>query len=150
MTAEQHNRDWSISGAGMALVSALLFGITTPLAKALLTGGHPLLIAGLLYAGSGLGLTLLILAQDRGRFSLGLARSDRPWLAATVVFGGVLGPAWLMFGLAHAEAAATSLLLNLEAVFTALMAWIWFREATSRRVVWGFVLIFVGSVAAEE
>jgi drug/metabolite transporter (DMT)-like permease len=147
MTAKHENRRWALSGAGAALCSALLFGVTTPLAKQLLTGANPLLIAGLLYAGSGLGLTLLILIQDRARFSLGLARPDRPWLAAAVLSGGVLAPALLMFGLSHADAAAASLLLNLEAVFTAVMAWVFFREATSRRVVWGFALIFAGSLA---
>ncbi len=133
-------------GAGAALLAALLFGVTTPLAKQLLTGANPLLIAGLLYVGSGLGLTLLILVQDRGRFVLGLPRSDRPWLAAAILFGGLLGPALLMFGLSRADAAAVSLLLNLEAVFTAVIAWVVFREATSRRVVSGFVLIFIGSL----
>lgn len=122
----------ALSGAGATLVSALLFSITTPLAKQLLSGANPLLIAGLLYAGSGLGLTLLILAQDRGHFALGLAPSDLPWLAAAVASGGVLAPALLMFGLARGGAAAASLLLNLESVFTAVMAWVFCREATSR------------------
>lgn len=147
MTAEHHSHPGSLSGASAALLSALLFGLTTPLAKQLLTDTHPLLIAGLLYAGSGLGLTMLILVQDRGQFTLGLARSDRPWLAAAVASGGVLAPALLMFGLSRADAGVASLLLNLEAVFTAVMAWVFFREPTSRRVVWGFVLIFVGSLA---
>src|SRR3954467_15570869 len=101
MTAEHHSQHGLLSGATTALLSALLFGVTTPLAKQLLTQTHPLLIAGLLYAGSGLGLTLLILVQDRGQFTLGLARPDRPWLVAAVVFGGVLAPALLMFGLSR-------------------------------------------------
>jgi drug/metabolite transporter (DMT)-like permease len=146
MTGNHDDHGWSLSGSGAALVSALLFGVTTPLAKQLLTGANPLLIAGLLYAGSGLGLTLMILFQDRGHFTLGLARHDRPWLMAAVASGGVLAPALLMFGLSRADAAAASLLLNLEAVFTAVIAWIFFREATSRRVVLGFAVIFVGSL----
>ena len=73
----------ALSGAGAALVSALLFGITTPVAKQLLVGTSPLLIAGLLYAGSGLGLTLLTTVQERGRLAMGLARADWPWLART-------------------------------------------------------------------
>ena len=77
MTGNHDDHGWSLSGSGAALVSALLFGVTTPLAKQLLTGANPLLIAGLLYAGSGLGLTLMILFQDRGHFTLGLARRDR-------------------------------------------------------------------------
>ncbi len=147
MTTQHRSHGGSLSDAGAALLSALLFGITTPLAKHLLTEVPPLLIAGLLYAGSGLGLTLLILVQDRRRFSLGLARSDTPWLVAAIASGGIVAPALLMFGLARADAAAASLLLNLEVVFTALMAWLFFREATSRRVVLGFVAICVGSLA---
>ncbi len=128
------------------MLSAALFGIATPIAKLLLTDTQPLLIAGLLYAGSGLGLTALILVQSRGRFELGVAKADQPWLVAAVVSGGIVAPALLMFGLAHADAAAASLLLNLEAVFTALIAWLVFKEATSRRIVMGFVAICVGSV----
>ena len=133
-------------GALPALCSAFLFGVTTPLAKALLVSAHPLVTAGLLYLGSGLGLTLWILVQDHGRFSAGVPRSDWPWLTGTVMCGGVAAPALLMYGLAQADAATAALLLNLEVVFTALIAWIAFTEATSRRVVAGFVAIFVGSV----
>lgn len=146
MTVHHSHHEGALLGAGAALLSALLFGITTPLARQLLVGARPLLIAGLLYAGSGLGLTLLILMQDRGHVSLRLARSDRPWLAAAVVSGGVVAPGLLMSGLARADATAASLLLNLEAVFTAVMAWLCFREATSRRAVLGFVAIFAGSL----
>ena len=144
MQHHSHGARWSCAAA--ALVSALLFGITTPLAKQLLSDAHPLSVAGLLYLGSGLGLTGLILVQDRGRFALGLTPAERPWLAAAVAVGGMAAPALLMFGLARADAAAASLLLNLEAVFTAVLAWIFFQEATSRRVILGFAAIFVGSI----
>jgi drug/metabolite transporter (DMT)-like permease len=140
------NDRWSPSGSAAALISALLFGITTPVAKQLLAGANPLLIAGLLYAGSGVGLTVMMLAQDRGHVTLGLGPRDRPWLIGAVVSGGVLAPALLMFGLSRADAAAASLLLNLEVVFTAAIAWIAFREATNRRVVLGFAFIFAGSL----
>jgi drug/metabolite transporter (DMT)-like permease len=143
---KSHHGGPDIPPAGAALVSALLFGITTPLAKQLLEGTHPLLVAGLLYAGSGLGLTVLILIQERGRLGIGLMRSDLRWFAASVAAGGVLAPALLMFGLSRADAATSSLLLNLEVVFTAVIAWVVFREATSRRVVLGFLAIFIGSI----
>src|SRR5579871_5012382 len=116
MSASHPVRAWAGSGTTAALLSAALFGLTTPLAKSLLVDTHPLLMAGLLYAGSGVGLTLLMLIQDRGHFRLGLAPSDRPWLAAAVACGGVCAPALLMFGLSRADAAAASLLLNLEVV----------------------------------
>jgi drug/metabolite transporter (DMT)-like permease len=131
----------------VALVSAFLFGITTPIAKQLLGGGvHPLLVAGLLYLGSGIGVTALRLIQDRGWSPIGLAKGDWPWLASATLVGGILAPALLMMGLAHADAASASLLLNLEVVFTAVLAWMVFREPAGSRVVLGLVAIFAGGL----
>lgn len=135
-----------LSGIAPALASAVLFGITTPIAKQLLQGADPILIAGLLYLGSGIGLTLLRVIADRGWRPSGLSRTDWPWLAAATLAGGVVAPALLMIGLRRSDAAAASLLLNLEAVFSAVLAWVVFREATSRRVVLGFVAIFCGGL----
>jgi drug/metabolite transporter (DMT)-like permease len=129
-----------------ALGSALLFGVTTPIAKHLLSTESPWLTAGLLYLGSGIGLTLWRLIQDRGWAPSGLQRDDWPWLASAIVSGGVLAPGLLMLGLARTDAAEASLLLNLEAVFGAALAWIVFREATSRRIVLGFFAICIASV----
>jgi drug/metabolite transporter (DMT)-like permease len=129
-----------------ALASALLFGITTPIAKQLLVGTQPLLIAGLLYLGSGVGVSLLRLVQDRGWSSTGLAPRDWPWLALTTLVGGIIAPALLMLGLARADAASASLLLNLEVVFTAALAWLVFREPANSRVVWGLAAIFTGGL----
>ena len=134
-----------LTGTAAALGSALLFGVTTPLAKLLLDPASPLLVAGLLYLGSGAGLALWILVRERGR-PPPVARADWPWLAAAVASGGVLAPALLMTGLSRASAASASLLLNLEAVFTALLAWVVFREHTSRRMVVGFAAILAGGV----
>src|SRR5437016_3794802 len=134
----------SSPGLAAALASAALFGATTPIAKQLLEGASPLLVAGLLYLGSGIGVGLLRIVQDRGWSSTGLARSDWPWLAAATVAGGLVAPVLLMVGLKQADAATASLLLNLEAAFTAVLAWVVFREATSRRVILGFIAIFFG------
>lgn len=138
------NSDSRIWAAAPALLSAVLFGLTTPLAKQLLVGTPPLLVAGLLYLGSGIGLTAWILIVDRGKFSLGVARADWPWLCGAIIAGGVIAPALLMFGLSRTDAATSSLLLNLEVVLTAVLAWVVFREATSLRVVLGFVAILAG------
>jgi drug/metabolite transporter (DMT)-like permease len=134
------------AGITAALAAALLFGATTPIAKHLLAGSNPLLIAGMLYLGSGVGLFLMRILQDRGWRPSGLAHADRPWLAGAIVAGGMLAPALLMFGLSRSDAATASLLLNLETVFTAALAWWVFREATSRRVVWGFLAILIGAI----
>lgn len=129
-----------------ALVAALLFGASTPLAKQLLRDLPPVLLAGLLYLGSGIGLALLRLARDRGWRTPSLSGREWFWLLLAIGFGGVLGPLALMLGLAHTQAATASLLLNLEAVLTALLAWIVFRENTDRRVVLGMALIVSGAV----
>ena len=132
------------AGPGAALLSAALFGVTTPLAKYFLRDAGPLLIAGLLYLGSGIGLTVMRLIQDRRWTPSGLRRGDYPLLAGATISGGMLAPALLMIGLARSDAATASLLLNTEAVFGALIAWLLFREATSRRVVLGFFAICTG------
>jgi drug/metabolite transporter (DMT)-like permease len=131
---------------GAALLSAVLFGVTTPLAKILVGGESPLLMAGLLYLGSGIGVGLLRWSQDGGASPAGLTRSDWPWLAAATVAGGVVAPALLLIGLQRAEAASAALLLNLEVVFTALLAWLVFREPTSGRVVLGWCGIVAGGL----
>ena len=124
-----------------ALLSAALFGASTPLAKLLLGAASPLLLAGLLYLGAGLGL--LVWLAVRGGFRLPAGR-DLPWLAAAIVAGGIAGPALLMVGLARTDGGAASLLLNLEAVFTAAIAWIAFRENVDRRVFAGMAAIVAG------
>jgi len=104
-----------------------------------------MLLAGLLYLGSGIGLSVGRLLRDRGWRASGLRRAEWAWLLLAIGFGGVLGPLLLMLGLARTPAASASLLLNLEAVLTALLAWIVFRENTDRRVVLGMVLIVAGA-----
>lgn len=127
-----------------ALGAALLFGASTPLAKALVGAVPPVLLAGLLYAGSGIGLWSARIVRDRGVKGATLSREEWPWLAGAIVAGGVFGPALLMYGLTRTSAAAASLLLNLEAVLTALLAWIVFRENADRRIVLGMALIVAG------
>lgn len=127
-----------------ALLAALLFGASTPAAKALVGEIHPVLLAGLLYAGSGAGLSLwLALRKER---AARLQRADLPWLAGAVLAGGVIGPVLLMIGLASTGAATASLLLNLEGVFTALLAWFAFRENFDRRIALGMTFIVAGGV----
>ncbi len=136
--------------AAPALAAALLFGASTPLAKALVGEVPPLLLAGLLYLGSGLGLGALLALrawrQPHTRAALSIPAPERPWLAGAIAFGGVLGPALLMAGLARTDAASAALLLNLEGVLTAVIAWLVFRENADRSVVLGMVAIVAGGV----
>jgi len=133
----------------MALGAALLFGASTPAAKVLVGQLAPQLLAGLLYLGSGAGLSVLSLLSRAfggpGK-EAALRRLDLPWLAGAVLFGGVIGPLLLMIGLSRTAGGATSLLLNMESVFTALMAWFVFKENLDRRLVLGMASIVAGSL----
>ena len=136
-------------GIAYSLLGAALFGASTPIAKLLVGEIGPVMLAGLLYAGSGVGLALWLAvrgslwrAAERPRFSPG----DYKWLAGAVVSGGVIGPGLLMLALAASSASSVSLLLNLESVFTALLAWFVFRENFDRRLILGMSLIVCGGV----
>ncbi|HWW19839.1 MAG TPA: DMT family transporter [Steroidobacteraceae bacterium] len=129
-----------------ALCAALLFGASTPFAKLLAGRVPPIMLAGLLYLGSGLGLSVVRLIRDRGLKPPGLPARQWPWLLGAIACGGILAPILLIVGLARIDASSAALLLNLEAVFTALLAWVVFRENAGRRVLLGMVLIVAGGV----
>lgn len=138
------------SGIASALGAALFFGASVPLAKLLIGIVPPVLLAGLLYLGSGLGLlawwAFRRLYAPRGKREAALTRRELPWLAGATLAGGILGPVLLMWGLTHTSAASASLLLNLEGVFTAVVAWFVFREHFDRRIAFGMALIIAGGV----
>ena len=149
-----YNREMSSSvfhpGIFSALGAAALFGISTPLAKLLVGIVSPVMLAGLLYLGSGTGLLVWYLWRrlraNRATQEAALTRRDVPWLAGAVLSGGVLGPALLMLGLTHTTASSASLLLNLEGVFTAVLAWFVFKENFDRRIALGMLFIVAGGV----
>ena len=147
MSASAQSPRWP--GVPVALASAALFGASTPLAKLLLGAVSPWMLAGLLYLGAGLGLALVRLVRAAGKGApqeAPLRRADLPWLAAVILTGGIAGPVLLMIGLAGIEAPAASLLLNLESVFTLMIAWFVFRENLDRRIALGAAAIMLGAL----
>ena len=99
-------------GVPSALLAAVLFGVSAPFAKLLLRTETPQLLAGLLYAGSGVGLLAVWLAR-RTRDTTNeapLTKADAPWLAGAIAAGGVMGPLLLMMGLSRTPASAASLM----------------------------------------
>src|SRR5438445_2991142 len=94
-------------GIATALGAAILFGASAPLAKLLLEGAAPQLLAGLFYLGSGVGLSVVWLRRrqsaDVAR-EKPLTRHDLPWLTGAIVFGGAVAPLLLMTGLARTPA----------------------------------------------
>jgi len=131
-------------GPALALAAAALFGLSAPAAKILLGTIDPWLLAGLLYLASGVGLGVMLVARATAR-ETPLSRADAPWLGGAVVAGGLVGPVLMMFGLMHVGAARGALLLNLEGVFTALLAWFVFREHFDARIALGMAAIAAGA-----
>ncbi len=141
------------TGVIYALLAAVLFGASTPLAKPLLSSLSPLPLAGLLYLGSGLGLAVVWavrwLRQNEQAINTTqayLTRADIPWFAGAVIAGGIMGPFFLMLGLSVTPASSASLMLNIEGVLTATLAWWIFNENFDRRIFIGMVLIVIASI----
>jgi len=136
-------------GPAYALLAAALFGASTPFAKLLLGQTQPILLAALLYLGSGVGLSawlfLRTFTAQRSR-EAGLKRSDLPWLGSAILAGGIIGPVLLLIGLRVTPASSASLLLNLEGVFTATIAWFIFKENFDLRIALGMIAIIAGGV----
>jgi drug/metabolite transporter (DMT)-like permease len=133
------------------LVSASCFGISPPIAKILVADIPPLVLAGLLYTGAFLGLSLYALAR-RVRPAApeaqgaGLRGKDLPWLAAATLFGGIIAPVSLMYGLSRTSGFTASLLLNLEGVATALIAVLFFKENAGKRLWWALASMTLAGV----
>lgn len=150
----QTQNGW-IRGAAQAIAAALLFGMTAPLAKQWLAGTPPLLASGLLYLASGLTLGAWLVAgraaigaarSGRGSAESPLRRADLPYLGGAIVIGGVIAPALLLYGLSVSTGTVASLLLNLETVFTVLIA-VALGESIGWRAGAGIAAILLGSTA---
>lgn len=136
----------NFTAVALALSAAALFGLSTPAAKLLLGHVDPWMLAGLFYLGSGLGLALwrTLRKPKVNAAEAALTRRDLPWFAGAILSGGIVGPVLLMVGLSLTGAAAASLLLTLEGVATALIAWFVFHENFDRRIAVGMGCIAAG------
>jgi drug/metabolite transporter (DMT)-like permease len=147
--SEPHPNSHLWPGVPLALASAVLFGATPPLSKLLLNAVSPFVLAGLLYLGAGLGLTIYRFFQgtigNTGN-QAPLRQQDVPWLALAIGTGGVLAPVLLMFGLSRTSASSTALLLNVEGLATMAIAWLVFHENVDRRLLLGAFAILAGAV----
>jgi drug/metabolite transporter (DMT)-like permease len=137
-------------GAAYALASALLFGGSTPLSKALVGDIHPVLLAALLYLSSGLGLLVVRLCQRLFLIrtpdtTARLGVNGSLWLGAAILSGGVIAPILLMSGLARTSGSTASLLLNLEGVLTAVLAWLVVGERLDQRLAFSMTSIVGGA-----
>lgn len=131
-----------------ALLAAVLFGGSTPLAKLLVGDVDPWILAGILYFGSGIGLSCILIIRylKTKTFPDIPNKKDLVWLMGATVFGGIFGPVLLMKGLSLTSASTSSLLLNVEGVLTSGLAWVLFKEHYDRRIVVGMAAIIIGSI----
>ena len=145
MTERSHRQ--FVLGAVSGAASAILFGLSAPMAKLLLPGASPWLLAGLLYLGAGLGLSVVrLLTNTADGDTDRLQRQDVPRLAAIALAGGAVGPVLLLIGLTRVSGVVGSLLLNLEAVFTMAIAVLIYRERLKRLEALGALLVVAGAV----
>ena len=133
----------ALRGALIALAAAVLFGISTPLVQRFGVGVGSFTTAALLYAGAALIGALLRRPIER---EARVQRSDAPRLGLMALFGAVIGPVALAWGLQHTSGASASLMLTLEAVFTAVLARLWYHESLDRRVILAMLLLTLGGM----
>ena len=133
----------ALRGGMLALLAALLFGISTPLVQRFGEGVGAFTTAALLYAGAAAVGALSRRHVDREARVL---RGDLPRLLAMAVFGAVIGPVALAWGLQRTSGTSASLMLTLEALFTALLAWRLYRETMDRRVWAAMLLLLAGGI----
>ncbi len=139
-----HVSRWpALRGGLIALTAALLFGMSTPLVQRFGVGIGSFTTAALLYAGATLiGMLIRQPIEREAR----VQRSDASRLALMALFGAVIGPVALAWGLQRTSGASASLMLTLEAVFTAVLARLWYHETLDRRVVLAMILLTLGGM----
>ncbi|HEX5684519.1 MAG TPA: DMT family transporter [Ideonella sp.] len=143
MPAAEGIRWPALRGGLLALLAAALFGVSTPLVQRFGVGIGPFETAALLYAGAAIVGALSRRPADR---EARLAKGDAGRLLAMAGFGAVLGPVALAWGLQRTSGTSASLMLTLEAAFTASLAWRMYGETMDRRV-WTAMLLLVAGGA---
>ena len=123
--------------------AAILFGISAPAASRLAGDMGAFTLAGLLYVGAAIAVLPVVGRVPPSRTAV---RRGAGRLSIAVVIGGAVGPVLLAAGLSHAPAATASLLLNLELVFTTVLAYFFFKEHIGPRVAAGTGLVVVAGV----
>jgi drug/metabolite transporter (DMT)-like permease len=131
-----------------ALLAAIFFGVSSPIAKLLLDDIAPIFLAAFLYLGSGTGTALVKLTQrmHSKEVEAGIKQPDIKWLAGAIISGGILAPIVLMVSLQNTPASTASLLLNFEGVATTLIALLFFKEAIGRRAWTAIIVITLASI----
>lgn len=135
-------------GIVSGLVAAVSVAVSIPLCKLFMDDASPVMTAGLLNLGAGLGIGLVWLCTSRTarvKMERHLEKKDVPMMAGACA-AEICAAIAMVVGLALTSAANASLLQNFETVMTAIIALIVFKELISFRLWIGIVLITVGSL----
>ena len=137
----------------LALIAAILWGSSIPALKVFAGEINSVMMAGLLYLGSGIVLGfILIMRQFIGKFKIGehkeaqLERSDLIWLISSILSGSVAAPICLMKGLSLTPATVASLFLNFEGVMTIIWGGLFFKEYLGNRMWLVTAMLFGGGL----
>jgi len=136
--------DWpAMRGAGLALLAATLFGVSTPLVQRAGQGLGAFSTAALLYVGAAIVGALLRRPVQK---EAALRSGDLRRVVLMALFGAAIGPVALAWGLQRTSGTSASLMLALEALFTVLLARMLYREQMDRRVWLAMLLLLVGGL----
>ncbi len=134
----------ALRGGLLALLAAALFGLSTPLVQYFGQGLGAFTTAALLYAGAAV---IALLMRHPPEREAALRRSDLSRIAAMAAFGAVIGPVALAWGLQRTSGSSASLMLTLEALFTAVLAWRLYGETMDKRVGAAMLFLLAGGMA---
>jgi len=129
-------------GVLLGLAAAISFGVSAPLATRLLDRVSAQMLAGLLYVGAFIALSVV---GRRASSEARLRKADTPRMAAMILAGGILAPVLLLLGLERVGGVTGSLLLNLEGPLTIVIGVSLFREHLPRQAMAGATVIFAGA-----
>jgi len=124
----------------IGLLAGLLFGVATPMSKIMLSQLNGFQLAGLLYIGAGLAFFPFIIKNRKNEFTALKQTGKKKHLAGVILFGGILGPLFLMIGLKTANAMSVSIWLNMELVATAILGILIFKDHLDRYAIFGVIL----------
>lgn len=135
-------------GVLFAILAAAFYALNAPLSKLLLDKVPPTMMAAFLYLGAEFGMAVVQLIENRNGFATReqqLTKKELPYTIGMVLLD-IAAPIALMIGITRTSAANASLLNNFEIVATSLIALFFFKEAISRKLWLGIVLVTLSSV----
>lgn len=130
----------------IAIISAVLFGVSTPISKYFLTYFNEFQLAGLLYLGAAFGTLPSIIFKGKVHLLKGIDKKNTLYILGSIGFGGILGSVLLLFGLRFSQASSVSLWLNLELVATAILGVVFFKDHLDKNTWVGIIITFCAGI----